>query len=516
MQQKAGTVLFRRQRFSIVLIVVSLVVTGLVSLPKNGWFGFPRLFGGNRAAGNPVPDSGPSPKRPPFVVGTPESLAGKPVPPELTPIPGWFGQTDESSRGKARSADLAGRLVGGLLPDANTEGGVPVGFVSSSVVVSGPSGSSADPVVVGAEAPDRAKRGKAKKPRPDKPGANPLVVPIDKDVSNPVAPSTAASTTLTVTSSLPLSTTSTVVSTVAAPPSTVPPTSPVPLTSTLPTTLVPVVSTVPSTVVPLTVTSSSSSSSSLAVTSQTSSTASAGRAAVLTTVAASVEALQLTTVAGSIGASVGVAAATGVVTTVGVNSVATTSSTGPASSNAAGTTRPVTTVPSPVSVTNLTTLAATVAPAPSSLTTVASTVAASSSTTSTSTTSSTTTSTTKVVGPLLPPRRVAGNWVSGKLGPVVPPPVANPKMTNKESTFGGPVVSAEPLVGSGTELSAHAIGFQVGAAMIGAAVVPGTLGVMAGLGGLEAVPVGTVVLFAILSLLHEGLIRLPDVGTDPN
>ena len=78
------------------------------------------------------------------------------------------------------------------------------------------------------------------------------------------------------------------------------------------------------------------------------------------------------------------------------------------------------------------------------------------------------------------------------------------------------MVSAEPLVGSGTELSAHAIGFQVGAAMIGAAVVPGTLGVMAGLGGLEAVPVGTVVLFAILSLLHEGLIRLPDVGTDPN
>ena len=68
----------------------------------------------------------------------------------------------------------------------------------------------------------------------------------------------------------------------------------------------------------------------------------------------------------------------------------------------------------------------------------------------------------------------------------------------------------------GTGLSAHAIGFQVGAAMIGAAAVPGTLGVMAGLGGLEAVPIGTVVLFGILSLLHEALIRLPDVGTDPN
>lgn len=67
----------------------------------------------------------------------------------------------------------------------------------------------------------------------------------------------------------------------------------------------------------------------------------------------------------------------------------------------------------------------------------------------------------------------------------------------------------------GTELSAHAIGFQVGAAMIGAAVVPGTLGVMAGVGGLEAVPVGTVVLFGILALLHERLVRLPDAGMDP-
>ena len=67
----------------------------------------------------------------------------------------------------------------------------------------------------------------------------------------------------------------------------------------------------------------------------------------------------------------------------------------------------------------------------------------------------------------------------------------------------------------GMGLSAHAIGFQVGAAMIGAAVVPGTLGVMAGMGGLEAVPVGTVVLFGILSLIHERLVRLPDVGTVP-
>ena len=62
----------------------------------------------------------------------------------------------------------------------------------------------------------------------------------------------------------------------------------------------------------------------------------------------------------------------------------------------------------------------------------------------------------------------------------------------------------------GPEISGHAIGFQVGAAMLGAAAVPGTLGVMAGIVGLEAVPVGAVVLFVILFLLHEGLVRRPD------
>lgn len=67
----------------------------------------------------------------------------------------------------------------------------------------------------------------------------------------------------------------------------------------------------------------------------------------------------------------------------------------------------------------------------------------------------------------------------------------------------------------GTGLSAHAIGFQVGAAMIGAAAVPGTLGIMANLSGLEAVPIGTVALFGILSLLHEGLVRLPDIDAAP-
>jgi fucose permease len=67
----------------------------------------------------------------------------------------------------------------------------------------------------------------------------------------------------------------------------------------------------------------------------------------------------------------------------------------------------------------------------------------------------------------------------------------------------------------GTALSAHAVGFQVGAAMIGAAAVPGALGLIAGGSGLEAVPVGTVVLAGVLWLLHEGLMRRPDVRADP-
>jgi len=67
----------------------------------------------------------------------------------------------------------------------------------------------------------------------------------------------------------------------------------------------------------------------------------------------------------------------------------------------------------------------------------------------------------------------------------------------------------------GTGLSTHAIGFQIGAAMIGAAAVPGMLGVLAGMGGLEVVPIGAAMLVGILTLLHEALIRLPDAGPDP-
>jgi fucose permease len=64
----------------------------------------------------------------------------------------------------------------------------------------------------------------------------------------------------------------------------------------------------------------------------------------------------------------------------------------------------------------------------------------------------------------------------------------------------------------GTALSAHAIGFQVGAAMIGAAIVPAALGVVAGEIGLQAIPMGATMMAALLWFLHEGLIRRPDAG----
>ncbi len=67
----------------------------------------------------------------------------------------------------------------------------------------------------------------------------------------------------------------------------------------------------------------------------------------------------------------------------------------------------------------------------------------------------------------------------------------------------------------GTQLSTHAIGFQVGSAMIGAAAVPGTLGVLAGRVCLESVPIGAALLFILLAVLHEKLLRRPDVGIAP-
>jgi fucose permease len=73
----------------------------------------------------------------------------------------------------------------------------------------------------------------------------------------------------------------------------------------------------------------------------------------------------------------------------------------------------------------------------------------------------------------------------------------------------------------GAALSTHAIGFQVGAAMIGAAAVPAALGLLAGFSGLETVPIAATALAGILWLLHEWLIRRSSIertvsmGLDP-
>jgi fucose permease len=61
----------------------------------------------------------------------------------------------------------------------------------------------------------------------------------------------------------------------------------------------------------------------------------------------------------------------------------------------------------------------------------------------------------------------------------------------------------------GPGLSTHAVGFQVGAAMIGAAAVPAALGLIAQRNGLSAVPVGIVIVAVALWLLHERLVRYP-------
>ena len=66
----------------------------------------------------------------------------------------------------------------------------------------------------------------------------------------------------------------------------------------------------------------------------------------------------------------------------------------------------------------------------------------------------------------------------------------------------------------GAALSAHAVGFQVGAAMIGAAAVPATLGLIAGGVGLKAIPVGAAILSGLLWSLHEWLLRRSVLGDE--
>jgi fucose permease len=62
----------------------------------------------------------------------------------------------------------------------------------------------------------------------------------------------------------------------------------------------------------------------------------------------------------------------------------------------------------------------------------------------------------------------------------------------------------------GRGVAAHAIGFQVAAAMIGAALLPAGCGILAARVSLESVPLAALAMAAILFVLHEMLLRKPD------
>ncbi len=67
----------------------------------------------------------------------------------------------------------------------------------------------------------------------------------------------------------------------------------------------------------------------------------------------------------------------------------------------------------------------------------------------------------------------------------------------------------------GKALAAHAIGFQVGAAMLGAAFLPSVCGLLADISGLEQIPKATAILAITLCLMHEFLLRRPGLSASP-
>ncbi|MDB6173056.1 MAG: putative transporter [Chthoniobacteraceae bacterium] len=64
----------------------------------------------------------------------------------------------------------------------------------------------------------------------------------------------------------------------------------------------------------------------------------------------------------------------------------------------------------------------------------------------------------------------------------------------------------------GSNFAAHAIGFQVSAAMIGAAILPSLCGWLADIYGLERIPMVTAFLAMTLFLVHEILLRRPSAA----
>ena len=66
----------------------------------------------------------------------------------------------------------------------------------------------------------------------------------------------------------------------------------------------------------------------------------------------------------------------------------------------------------------------------------------------------------------------------------------------------------------GAATAVHAIGFQVAAAMLGAAVLPSLTGLLAELKGLESISFTAAAMATALLLLHEALLRRPHVRTE--
>ena len=70
-----------------------------------------------------------------------------------------------------------------------------------------------------------------------------------------------------------------------------------------------------------------------------------------------------------------------------------------------------------------------------------------------------------------------------------------------------PTLMARTPARLGEDVAPHAIGFQVSAATLGSAVLPGALGLVAARAGPASIPVLLVVASVLLLVLHEALLR---------
>ncbi len=70
-----------------------------------------------------------------------------------------------------------------------------------------------------------------------------------------------------------------------------------------------------------------------------------------------------------------------------------------------------------------------------------------------------------------------------------------------------PMLVSETPLRLGPDVAQHAIGFQVGAASLGIAVLPSLAGVLAARTTLESIPLFVIGVAVVLILLHEWMVR---------